>query len=270
MIGSIFYRGQRLVYDSERGLFDIQTARHLLQQEEELSRAYSLPRIIDVIGDTALALRRYLEFLAESCQEPLMLDSASRAVRMQVLKELKGSALVQRIIYNSIDERLTEEELTLLQECGVQKVVVLAMGSKAVRPKERLDLLERPGGLLSKLRAHGVTDIMIDAGVLDLASIGWAALTVARAKERWNLPVGCAPCNGFYLWMREKRPPEPVRIAVAAAALTLPLAWGADFLFYGSLANAPWVYPAMQAATNMLTYAARERAREKQSALRGG
>ncbi|MGI9953094.1 hypothetical protein V3F56_12090 [Moorellaceae bacterium AZ2] len=266
MVGSIFYRGQKLVHDGEQGLFDVQAARELLQQEEELARAYSLPRIIDVIGETPLALRRYLEFVAENCQEPLMLDSASRAVRMQVLKELKGSPLIQRIIYNSLDERMTEEELALLEECGVRRVVVLALGNTAVRPQDRLKLLDGPDGLLAKLRARGFSDIMIDAGVLDLTSIGWAALTVTRAKERWDLPVGCAPCNGFYLWIRENRPSEAVRIATATAALTLPLAWGADFLFYGSLANAPWVYPAVQAAGNMLAYAARERSRESQKA----
>ncbi|GFN22652.1 tetrahydromethanopterin S-methyltransferase subunit H [Thermanaeromonas sp. C210] len=266
MIGSIFFRGQRLVLDAEQGLFDARAARDLLQQEEELARTYSLPRIIDVIGETPLALRRYLDFVAENSQEPLMLDAVNRPVRMQVLKELKGSPLIQRIIYNSLDERMTEEELALLEECGVRRVVVLALGNTAVRPRDRLDLLDGPNGLLAKLQARGF-DIMIDAGVLDLTSIGWAALTIARAKERWNLPVGCAPCNGFYLWMRENRPSEAVRIATATAALTLPLAWGADFLFYGSLANAPWVYPAVQAAGSMLAYADREMTREKRRAF---
>ncbi|HEY3313764.1 MAG TPA: tetrahydromethanopterin S-methyltransferase subunit H [Bacillota bacterium] len=268
MVGSLFFRGQKLVWDNDKGLFDARAARALLRREEDVAKACGLPRVIDVIGDTAEALRRHLEFVAENCDDLMMLDSADRSARIQVVRQLKGSPLADRLIYNSIDERVSREELDVVQDSGLRRAVVLALGSTVIRPSERLKLLtggadDSQGGLIARLQSRGVDDVWVDAGVLDLPSIGWSALTLARAREMFRVRVGCAPCNAVYLWIRDRRPPPKVLAAVTAAAFSLPLAWGADFVFYGSPANAPWVYPAVQELQGMLAYAAREAARER-------
>ena len=45
--------------------------------------------------------------------------------------------------------------------------------------------------------------------------------------------------------------------AAAAAVFSMPRLLGADFILYGSLRNAPWVYPALAAIDGLTAYAGR-------------
>jgi len=62
-------------------------------------------------------------------------------------------------------------------------------------------------------------------------------------KQQTGLPCGCAPANALYTWLRKRKFQTPEFQACGAAVLALPLFAGADFLFYGPMENASWVYP---------------------------
>ncbi|TAK36950.1 MAG: tetrahydromethanopterin S-methyltransferase subunit H, partial [Chloroflexota bacterium] len=64
LIGSMFFRGHKIVSDPDKGIFDKKKAKDLLDREEELSAQTGNPRIIDVIGDTGEALINYVEWVA--------------------------------------------------------------------------------------------------------------------------------------------------------------------------------------------------------------
>lgn len=255
MIGSIFFQKHRIVTDPRKGLFDKGKARALLDREAEISERTGNPRIVDVIGDTGEALIRYLEFVATACDAPLLVDSSLPQARMDAVRHFKGSEVMPRLIYNAIDPHASEDELACLKECGVRSAIVQPFGNRAVRPQDRLRLLE--GQMLATVKRGGIENIIVDVGVLDIPSVSWAAQTIREIKQRLGYPSGCASANALYLCSYLREGGKPIFEAGAAAVLTLPLSFGADYVFYGPIRNAPWAYAACGMMDAMLAYNSR-------------
>ena len=255
LIGSIFFAGHRVVYDSVRGLFDKDSAKDLLAREAEISAATGNPRIIDVVGDTTAALINYIEFVAEHTSAPILVDSPSQKVRLEAIKHFAGSEVMSRLIYNAIAEDHTDEELTCLKECGVKSSVVLAFSTKAMKPEAKLRLLQ--DDLLPVVRQAGIGNILVDTGVMDVPSVIWVSLALREVKEKLGYPAGCAPANAIYTWEKMKAQGSPAFQAAASSVFAMSQLLGADFILYGSLQNAPWVYPAVATMDGLIAYAAR-------------
>jgi len=252
LIGSIFYQGHRIVSDPERGIFNKQKAKALLDREAELSAETGNPRIIDVVGNTTQALVNYVDFVAFHCQSPILVDSSLPKVRLEAIRHFGNSEIVSRLIYNSIDIHSSEEELAVIKDCGLKSAVILAFDTKAVRPKDRIKLLKET--LLKAVQKADLENVLIDTGVLDIPSISWAAQTIWEVKETMGYPSGCSPANALYIGEKLKAKGSPFFEAIASSVLVLPISWGADFIFYGPIRNAPWVYPACAAMDAMVAY----------------
>ncbi len=223
LIGSIFYDGHRIVQDGNTGRFDRGKARDLVEQQAELT---------DV---------------------PLLVDSMSIPVRLAAVRRFAGSSMLSRLVYNSLDEHCTPEELAALADAGVKNAVLMAFSDTALKPAAKMRLLREK--LLPAAREAGLENLLVDPGVLDVASIGWvgAALEELRAE---GFAVGCAPSNALYSWRRAKGLEAPA-FQAAGAIFSYLLSKGADFLFYGPIANAPWVFPACAVADAVRAYAAK-------------
>jgi len=191
VIGSLFFAGHRIVQDSGKGLFDIEKAKALLDREEELSAVYGNLHITDVIGDTAQALIRYIEFVATHSSSPILVDSPSQKVRLETVKYFAGSELIPRLIYNTIAEDHTDEELAMLKECGVKSAVILAFSTKALKPRAKINQLEED--LLPAAESAGIENILIDTGVLDITGVSWAAAAIHEVKECLGYPSEGTP-----------------------------------------------------------------------------
>lgn len=252
LIGSMFFRGHKIVSDPDKGIFDKQKARDLLDRELELSLQTGNPRIIDVIADTEEAMINYIEFVASHCSSPILVDSALPKSRMKAIQHFAKTEVVPRLIYNSIDTHFTEDELACIKDSGVKSAVVLAFSTKAVRPKDRVKLLEKD--LLPATQKAGLENLLIDAGVMDIPSVGWASQTIYEVKNATGYPSGCAPSNAVYMWSKLKERGTPAFEAAASVVFGLPVSVGGDFIFYGPTRNAPWFYNACAAIDSMLAY----------------
>jgi len=255
LIGSIFFRGHKIVHDPQRGLFDADKARALLVQDSEAAAETGNPHIVDVIGDTGEALIRYIEFVARHTRAPILVDSASASARIEAIQHFAGSELVPRLIYNSIDEHYTEEELACIQECGLKSAVLLAFSTRYLKPQSRVQFLQEH--LLGAAKKAGIENILVDTGVLDIPSVGWSTQAVRLVKDQLGYPSGCAPSNALYQWERMRSKGCPAFEAASAVTFTLPISFGADFIFYGPIRNAPWAYPACAAIDAMIAAAGR-------------
>ena len=255
LIGSIFFGGHAIVQDRQSGEFDRAKARALLEREALAAEQTGNPRIVDVVGETGEALIRYLEFVADHCDAPLLIDSPNPHARLEAVRRFAGSALMPRLIYNSIDEHCTDEELTTLRACGVKSAIVLALSQRAMRPRDRIALLREH--LLPAADRAGIENILVDTGVLDIPSVGWAAEAVRLIKEELGYPTGCAPANAIYLWDKLRTKGTPAFESAASVVLTLPPSLGANFIFYGPLRNAAWVFPAAAAMDAMIAHVGR-------------
>lgn len=252
LIGSIFYSGHRIVSDLEKGIFDKQRAKALLDREAELSAETGNPRIIDVVGETTQALINYIEFVAANCQAPILVDSATPRVRMETIEHFANTEIAPRLIYNSIDTHYSEEELACIKDCGIKSAIILAFDTKAIRPKDRVKLLE--DNLLGAAQRAGVENVLIDTGVLDVPSISWSAQSIWEIKNALGYPSGCAPANALYTWKSIKAKGSPAFEASGSSVFVLSISWGADFILYGPIGSAHWVYPACATMDAMVAY----------------
>ncbi len=255
LIGSIFFSGHKIVHDSLKGTFDHEKARVLLDQADEAAARTGNPHLVDVIGDTGPALINYLEFVAEHTDAPLLVDSFSQKVRLEAVRHFAGTEVATRLVYNSIAEDYTVEELACLCECGVKSAVIMAFSTAQPRPKQRVKLLVDE--LLPAAARAGIDQVVVDLGVLDIPSIGWTALAIHEIKETLGYPCGCAPSNALFTWEKLRAQGSPAFEATAAATLAFTQCSGADWVHYGPIRNAPWVCSAVAAVDAMRAYGGR-------------
>jgi len=254
LIGSMFFRGHKIVSDSDRGIFDKGKAKALLDREEDLSAETGNPRIIDVIADTGQALINYIEWVAANYTSPILVDSPVPRARMEAIRHFSGTEIGPRLIYNSLEAHYSEEELECIKECGIKNAVLLTFTTKACRPKDRVKLLEEI--MLPAAERAGLENLLIDVGVLDIPSVGWSTQAIREVKEHLGYPCGCAPSNAVYQWEKLRERGTPAFEATVALVFGLPVCWGGDFVFYGPTRNAPWFYPACAAVDAMMAYGA--------------
>jgi tetrahydromethanopterin S-methyltransferase subunit H len=255
LVGSIFYAKHRIVIDPLKGDFNKERAKQLLEEENDLSIQTGNPRFTDVIGDTSEALIKFVEFVAENTSTPILIDSPSRKARIETVKHFTGSKIFPRLIYNSIGEDYTDEELDCLKECKVKSAILLAFGMKAIKPAAKLKLLKDT--LVPAAEKAGIENIIVDLGVMDVASISWVSLAIREVKEEFGYPAGCAPANALYDWQKMKARGKSVFQAAAASIISMTRLMGADFCLYGPIENASWVYPAMATIDALISYAGR-------------
>lgn len=258
LIGSMFYRGHKIVKNSETGEFDVDAAKQLLDVEAEMSAETGNPRIIDVIGDTTEAMVKYAEWVLNYTDVPILLDSVSPQVRIEALKHWgKDSRIQERVIYNSLDENYLEEELEAIKDAGLKTAVLLNFSPKKLKPSKRVELLtgeEGKEGLVAAGKRAGLTQFLVDPGVLDVPSTSWTTKAIYDCKETLGLPGGCAPSNSLYLWKKMRSKGTPFFEVAGASIFTFPVTQGADFVLYGPMINAPWVFRAVATTDAMMGY----------------
>jgi len=255
LIGSIFFSKHQIVSDPVKGIFDREKARNLLDREAELAASTGNPRIIDPIGESSTALINYIEFIAAHTDAPILVDSPQQNARLETLRHFAGSAIIPRLIYNSIAEDCTQEELVGIKKCGIKSAIILAFSTAAMKPKARIKLLREK--LLPAAEQAGIEHILVDVGILDIPSVSWAAQAIHMIKEEFGYPAGCAPSNALFQWEKVRKQGREAFQAAAAASFAFTQCEGADFLLYGPIRFAPWVFPACSAIDGLIAYGGR-------------
>lgn len=257
MMGSIFYKGHRIVFNEAKGVFDKARAEELLNREEEVSDETGLPRIIDVVGHTAEALIRFVEFVADKTDSPFLLDGVNAEVRIPTAKHVAEVGLAERAVYNSIDVNFKEAEIKAIRESGIKTVIVQLFNPRKPTPKGRLRVLTgfngKPG-LLDAARRAGVENVLVDVCVLDMPDIGLAAQTVYEVKSETGLPAGCGPANATSIWKRRKNYELDVFKCCNSLSQALPIIMGANFILYGPISYARYIYPVCALAAGYVAY----------------
>jgi len=253
--GSIFFAGHKIVQDAEKGIFDRDKAKAVLEQEAAISAETGVPCMVDVVGGTDVALTKYIEFVAENSRAPILVDSPLQKARIETIKRFAGTEVMPRIVYNSIAEDHTPEELDCLKTSGVKSAIILAFSTRAMRLEAKLKLLNND--LLPAAMSAGIENILVDVGVLDIPSISWACVAIREIKEKTGYPAGCALANAIYTWEKMRSKGAGTFQPAASAVFALTVSQGADFMLYGSIQNAPWIYPAVATADALIAHAGR-------------
>lgn len=261
LIGSIFYERHKIVSDAKKGVFDSNAAELLLEDQEAISEKTGNPAIIDIVGSTAEALIRYINFVTERSERPFLVDGPAPEVRLAAIKHCREVGLLNRAIYNSIDENVKSEEIMALRDLEVKSAIVLAFNSRDPRVEGRIRILNNQRGqqLLTAAASAGIENVIIDTAVLDAPSIGTSARTVYVVKNEFGLPAGCAPSNAIYSWRELRKLSSRAFDAGIAVAHAFPIAFGADFILYGPIKYAESVFPACAMVDAFIAYDSRWR-----------
>lgn len=245
LIGSLFYSGDKTVLDADRGEFNKKEVESLLQSVGGLSEKTGLPTMIDVVATSTTAIDKYLRFLVDVTEFPLLIDgSGSAQVNIAGLNTAKQMGVMDRVILNSLTPDTDDSLYRAAQETGLRNALLLTFSTAAMASvTKRVELAEQ---LVGKATDAGMANILIDTGVLDILTLGIACKTLQLLKDKLGLPVGCGAHNAVSTWrgLVPKFGKEAKLPAMVGSSL-MPVALGADFVLYGPVKHAPLVYPSV-------------------------
>jgi len=130
------------------------------------------------------------------------------------------------------------------------------MDPSAVYPEDKIRILR--DDLMGKCDQAAVEGMAVDVGVMDFTSVYLAVETIWRAKEIGVL-AGCAPSNAAYQPLASNKLTRRSTRAINVALNTMVQTGGADFLIYGPLRAASYVFEAAAVVEAIKAYGARVR-----------
>jgi len=252
LCGSIFYEKHSIVEDAERGVFDRKRAESLLNRQRALSDETGVPCMVVVYARTSEAMERYVTFVSEVDECPIVLDSTEASVRAHAATFVTEVGLADACVYNSINIGITPEEREALACSDVEAGIVLAFNPKNTSLDGRMAVLEHgdgliEGGLLEMAAQCGITRPLIDPSATALGGHSGVVLGMTMVvKARYGMPCGSGIHNvvSSWGWLREKRKHYPeAYVACDAATIALQIAACGDFILYGPVEYAEYAFP---------------------------
>ncbi len=264
LCGTIFYQGHRIVQDEERGLFDREKAEALVRRMAELSEETGNPAVLHIYARTVEAFERYLDFAEKAFGGPLIIDSADPAVRARMANLVSETGVADKAVYNSISLAITDSEAEAIGSSEVDSAILLAYNPTDSSVDGSLSALQTGGslkekGLIDLARDLGMTNLLIDPGVMPLGSGAGSALRFSVvAKARLGLPVGSGIHNAVSAWPWLKGRDKQTKRCCDASAAAMQLLSAGDFLLYGPIENAEFIFPAAAMADILVAEAVRD------------
>ncbi|MFW9767551.1 MAG: tetrahydromethanopterin S-methyltransferase subunit H [Candidatus Thorarchaeota archaeon] len=245
LIPSIFYTKDRLVKNAETGEMDRSATESTLNMLADLTEKTGLGTMLDVVATTVEAMEKYLGHLVDTTEFPLLIDgSDSLEVNTAGIQFAKESGFIDRVVINSLSPETKDELYGVVKDAGLSNAVLLTFNSASMASSsKRVELADT---LIAKAQKAGVTNILVDTGVLDLPTLGIACKTQYIIKDKYGYPVGCGAHNAISTWagLVPKFGKDAKRPAVVGSSL-MPVSLGADFVLMGPAKEAPVVYPSV-------------------------
>lgn len=241
LIGSIFYHKQKLLIDEREGKFNREEAERLIKLQEEFSDRTGNPCMLDVVGASPSSIEKFLDFAAGATDVPLLIDGTTADVRVAGLKYAEEVGLLDRAVYNSLVPKYRPEEAETIKEVGIEAAILLTFEMSEFTTSGRIKVAKSLLDLASKL---GIKKPLVDTCVLDIPTLGMACRAIQGLKEELGIPVGCSPHNAVSTWkgLKSKMGNQAVKPALASAS-AMAAAVGGDFVLYGPIEAAPYVFP---------------------------
>jgi len=252
LAGTIFYDGHKLVENHSEGIFDKKTAKALIVRQDEMSDITGNPSIIHVFASSEKAMLRYLDFVSEISQAPIIIDSNDADVRIAGLVYAEESGLLDRMIYNSLNISITNQEIEKLTEQPPDSAIILAFnpqdpsvaGRRAVLENGVLELKQ---GLISIASDIGITKPIIDTASTSMgAGAGPSVAFAFVAKTLYGLPTGSGIHNvpSSWPWLKKfKKINKDAFKTCDVASNAIAQMLGVDLLLYGPIKSAERVFP---------------------------
>jgi tetrahydromethanopterin S-methyltransferase subunit H len=255
LIGSIFWLGQKMVQDANKGIFDAKEAEKIINTMQTQSDITGVQFGFDVVGTTDEAFEKYIDFVAKHCDAPIMLDAMSPKTRMTAANIAKKMGLSDRCLYNSVYKGVTDAELANLKDSGVKMSIVLADNPKDNTLEGKMSVIQEALALAEK---GGITKPLIDTAIPAFApDMGTAVRTIPIMKEKYGHPVGLGSGNVVTTmgWVKANFAKE-FRPGCRTATNAIMQTAGANWLMIGPAEQAEWIFPAVAVTDTYIASAA--------------
>ena len=264
LAGTIFYQGHKIVQDEDQGLFDRTKAEKLVVRQAELSEETGNPALLHVYARTTKAFERYLDFVEEIWDGPIIIDSADPSVRAIAAELVSEVGYADKAIYNSLSLATNSLEEEAIRDSEIDSAILLAYNPAEPGVDGSIKVLETGGsvkekGLIPLARDLGIVNPLIDPGVVPLGSGAGAALRFSVvAKAKFGLPVGSGIHNAVSSWSWLKGRSLQDRKCCDAAATAMQQLSGGDYILYGPIENADFIFPVAAMADIMIAETVRD------------
>ncbi|MCL5877638.1 MAG: tetrahydromethanopterin S-methyltransferase subunit H [Candidatus Bathyarchaeota archaeon] len=243
LVGSIFWLGQKIVQDPNKGRFDEKEAEKIINTMQTQNDITGIPFGFDIVGTTEVAFERYIDFVATHSDAPLVLDAMSPNARMAAATLVKKMGLSSRCIYNSVYKGVMDSEIANLKESGIESAIVLANNPKDNSVEGKIDIFQEALVLANKA---GITKPFIDTAIPAFApDMGTAVRAIAVMREKFGYPTGLGSGNVVTTmgWVKANIAKEFRKGTVTSTNTIMQMA-GANYIMFGPAEQAEWVFPA--------------------------
>lgn len=243
LIASIFYEGQKMVLDADKGEFNAKEAEELLNKLEHLSDVTGNPYIFDVVGTSEEAFNKYIDFIAENSKAPFLMDAISPKLRLSAAHHVKEVGLQERAVYSSINKGSPKPELEKIKESGVKAAIILAENPADNSVEGKISATEQA---LARAREAGIEKFLIDTSIPAFGpDMGSAVRAIYFIKEKFGYPTGVGTGNVVTTcgWLKVNFPKE-VRRGCDGATNAIMQTMGANWLMFGPIERAEYVFSA--------------------------
>ncbi|MFW6376321.1 MAG: hypothetical protein ACOCZJ_04100, partial [Thermoplasmatota archaeon] len=201
MVGTVFYDGQ-----FREPKKSTEKVKELIDKQRRLSEKTSIPSFVDLFIYEKDEVKWKIDFALDNIDGHFSLDMPESEVKIEALKYLDEQDALSRVIYNSFNLGVTEDELEVLEEKTPSSAIILAYNPQNNNTQGRLDILTDGGNLLDKGLLTMAQEIGIEKTLLDTAATPFdeGACETLRSipvfKSGLGLPVGCALHNTVEAW----------------------------------------------------------------------
>jgi tetrahydromethanopterin S-methyltransferase subunit H len=243
LVGTIFYNKHKIVTDQNKGEFDREKAESCVKTQEEFSDKTGNPHMLDVVGASPEAMKKYLEFVSSVTDAPVLMDGVSADIRIAGLDYVKEVGLKNPIIYNSILPDYKQAEIDKIKETKTRNVLLLAFNMKEFTSTGRVKAIKN---LIPIVTSAGADQLLFDTTVIDIPSLGMASKALWELKDELGYPVGCGAHNAIGTWKGlKKKMGSQAHDSSMAVAAGITAALGADFVLYGPIEAASYMFPSI-------------------------
>jgi len=244
LIGSIFWLGQKMVQDANKGVFNAKEAEGIINKMQSLSDLTGVPFLLDVVGTTTEAFQKYLDFIADCSEAPFLIDVMSPKVRMETAAYVKQIGLQDRAVYNAFYKGVSKVEAEKVKESGIKASIVIADNPRDNSLEGKMSVLEE---VLALARESGIEKPLIDTAIPAFApDMGTAVRAIHYIKEKFGYPTGLGTGNVVTTmrWIKANVARE-FRKGCVTATNAIMQTMGANWLMFGPAEQADWVFPAV-------------------------
>ena len=246
LTATIFYIGHKIVEDKKKGIFDKAKAEALINRMDELSDMTTNPFILDVVGTSVEAFQSYIDFISKVTEAPIQIDAISPKLRMETIKWAHEVGLSARIINNSIYNGVKEKELENLKNCGVKASIILCDNPQDDSTTAKLEILPK---ILEMADQAGIESALIDTAMPSWGiGVGAGLRSIYLIKEQYGdrgaVGTGIGNVSDTLGWVKGNFSKDIKKAVDAAQNAILPMI-GADWIMFGPIEFAEFVFPAV-------------------------